>query len=80
MSKSKKPPIVRKKQQILKNGEKASVKKLLSIPPSLFAKLEQLCEIKKVFLTPFILNAIESYIDSEIKQLSNNKPLVDTER
>ena len=78
MSKNKNPPVVRKKQQIRKNGEKASIKKLLSIPPSLFARLEQLCEIKGVFLTPVILTAIEIYIDSEIKQLSNNTPL-DTE-
>lgn len=79
MSKNKNPPVVRKKQQILKNGEKASVKKLLSIPPSLFARLEQICTIKGVFMTPFILTAIEIYIDSEIKQLSNNNPLEVTE-
>ncbi len=71
MSKKVKPPVVRKKQQIRKNGEKASIKKLLSIPPSLFARLEQICEIKGVFLTPVILTAIEIYIDREIKQLSS---------
>ncbi len=79
MSENKNPPIVRKKQQIRKNGEKASIKKLLSIPPSLFARLEQLCTIKRVFITPVILTAIEIYIDSEIKNISLNNPLVDTE-
>ncbi len=79
MSKKLKTPVVRKKQQIRKNGEKASIKKLLSIPPSLFAKLETYCLMKQVFLTPVILKAVEIYIDSEIKQLSNNTPSVDTE-